>query len=145
MSGGFQKLWRSNSGATAVEFALVMPVFLLLLFGIMEFGRMLWTSHALHDTAIATARCMGVPQLECEENGVYSATKAMAFAKNTAAGWYVSLDSASVTLDHEADCYGLAGFSHVKISHQFSTVVPSLLTSLAGGTGLRAEACFTNH
>lgn len=145
MSGSFQKLWRSRSGASAVEFALVMPVFLLLLFGIIEFCRMLWTSHALHDTAIATARCMGVPQLECEDNGIYSATKAMTFAKSTAAGWYVTLDSASVTLDHEADCYGLAGFSKVKISHRFSTIVPSLLTSFAGGTGLKGEACFTNH
>lgn len=145
MSGGLQKLWRSCSGATAVEFALVMPVFLLLLFGIIEFGRLLWTSHALHDTAIATARCMGVPQFECEDNGIYSATKAMTFAQKTAAGWYVSLDSASVTLDHAAECYGLAGFSRAVISHQFSTVVPRLLTSLAGGTALKAEACFTNH
>lgn len=58
MTSRFQNLWRSRNGAAAVEFALVMPVFLLMLFGIEELGRLFWTSHALHETAIATARLL---------------------------------------------------------------------------------------
>ncbi|MCZ7451297.1 pilus assembly protein [Agrobacterium rhizogenes] len=145
MKSVIQKFWKSRCGASAVEFALVMPLFLLMLFGMIEFGRLFWTTHALHDTAIATARCMGIPQIECEDGEVYSASKAVAFARTTAAGWFVALDTASITLNHNANCHGLAGFSQVEIIHEFNTVVPRLLTSLAGGTKLRAEACFTNH
>ncbi|HXV32132.1 MAG TPA: TadE/TadG family type IV pilus assembly protein [Sinorhizobium sp.] len=146
VSREFLELWRSRSGAGAVEFALVMPVFLLMLFGTIEYGRLFWTKHALHDTAIATARCMGVPQLECEDEGVYDDTKAKAFAQDTAAGWFVSVDPTSVTLDRNASCHGLAGdFSRVEITYQFATAVPALLTSLAGGTNLKTEACYTNH
>jgi len=38
---------RGNSGATAVEFALVAPLLFLLLFGIIEFGRAWWTKNSL--------------------------------------------------------------------------------------------------
>lgn len=140
-----QKLRRSRSGASAVEFALVMPAFLLMLFGIVEFGRLFWTSHALHETAIATARCMGIPQLECEDGGAYSTSKVITFAETKAAGWFVNLDPASIALDHNASCYGLAGFSQVNLTYQFTTALPGLLTSLAGGTDLVAQACYTNH
>ncbi|AVA24572.1 TadE family protein [Rhizobium sp. NXC24] len=145
MKRAIRKIWQSRSGASAVEFALVAPVFFLMLFGMIELGRLLWTSHALHDTAIATARCMGIPQTECEDGGTYSASKAAAFARSTATGWFVGLDDASVTLDHDASCHGLAGFSQVKITYQFITVVPDLLMSLSGGTNLTADACYTNH
>ena len=37
--------WRQDSGATAVEFALVAPILLLLVFGIIEYG--LWFSDSL--------------------------------------------------------------------------------------------------
>ncbi|MGP4727592.1 TadE/TadG family type IV pilus assembly protein [Agrobacterium deltaense] len=145
MKSVIQKFRKSRSGASAVEFALVMPVFLLMLFGMIEFGRLFWTSHALHDVAIATVRCMGIPQMECEDGDMYSASKATAFARTTAAGWFVALDTASITLDHDVSCHGLAGFSQVKITHEFKTVMPALLTSLAGGTKLQAKACYTNH
>ncbi|MEF0943880.1 TadE/TadG family type IV pilus assembly protein [Rhizobium sp. BR 362] len=145
MKRAIRKIWQSHSGASAVEFALVAPVFFLMLFGMIELGRLLWTSHALHDTAIATARCMGIPQTECEDGGAYSASKAAAFARSTAVGWFVGLDAASVTLDHDASCHGLDGFSQVKITYQFITVVPDLLMSLSGGTNLTADACYTNH
>lgn len=33
---------RAEEGVTAIEFAIVMPVFLLLVFGVFEFGRAFW-------------------------------------------------------------------------------------------------------
>ncbi|URK86425.1 hypothetical protein LP421_04920 (plasmid) [Rhizobium sp. RCAM05350] len=54
-----------------------------------EFARLFWTTHALHETAIATARCMGIPQLECEAGGAYSAESAVTFARSKAAGWLI--------------------------------------------------------
>ncbi|WP_221792291.1 TadE/TadG family type IV pilus assembly protein [Aquisediminimonas sediminicola] len=42
MSGFLSRLRRSRSGATAAEFALVLPVLLLFLLGIIEVGRLMW-------------------------------------------------------------------------------------------------------
>ncbi|QAB00913.1 MULTISPECIES: TadE/TadG family type IV pilus assembly protein [Agrobacterium tumefaciens complex] len=141
----FLNLTRERSGTAAIEFALVLPVFLLLLFGMIEFARLFWTTHALHETAIATARCMGIPQTECEDGGVYSSDNAIAFAKNKAAGWLIQLDSVAIALDRNSSCHGLEGLSRVEIEYRFTTVMPSFLTSLAGGTQLKAEACYTNY
>jgi len=145
MKCSLQDLIRERSGASAVEFALVAPVFLLMLFGMIEFARLFWTTHALHETAIATARCMGIPQLECETGGAYSSENAVAFAQSKAAGWLIQIDPTAIVLDRDSSCNGLEGLSSVAIDYQFTTVVPNFLTSLVGGTELKAEACYTNY
>jgi Flp pilus assembly protein TadG len=38
---------KGNRGATVVEFAMVLPLFLLLLFGIIEFGRYFFVQHTV--------------------------------------------------------------------------------------------------
>lgn len=88
---------------------------------------------------------MGIPQLECEDEGVYSAFKAIVFAEDKGAGWLVNLDPTSIALNNDANCYGLEGFSQVKLTYRFATALPDLLTSLAGGTALMAQACYTNQ
>jgi hypothetical protein len=145
MTRSIRNLFRACSGASAVEFALVAPVFLLMLFGMIEFARLFWTTHALHETALATARCMGIPQLECEDGGAYSSKNAIAFARSKAAGWLIQLDLSAIVLDRNSSCHGLEGLSRVSIDYRFTTVVPNFLTSLAGGTQLKAEACYTNY
>ncbi|MGH9904171.1 MAG: TadE family protein [Pyrinomonadaceae bacterium] len=47
---------RGQSGATLVEFAIGATVFLTAMFGIIEFGRLLWTHNALADAARRAAR-----------------------------------------------------------------------------------------
>ena len=47
---------RSNSGSTAVEFAFVAPLLLLLLFSIVEFGRGWWAKSSLQYAAERAAR-----------------------------------------------------------------------------------------
>lgn len=145
MTRAIQNLLREHSGASAVEFALVAPIFLLMLFGMIEFARMFWTTHALHETAIATARCMGIPQIECEDGGVYSPESAISFAISKAGGWLILLDAENIVLDRNATCQGVEGLSKAVIEYRFATVAPGFLTSLAGGTRLRAEACYTNY
>lgn len=145
MKHPIRKFVRDPTGASAVEFALVAPVFLLLLFGMIEFARLFWATHALHETAIATARCMGIPQIQCEDGGTYSSENAIAFAKSKAAGWLIQLDPTAITLDRNASCNGLPSLSKARIEYQFTTVVPNLLMSLVGGTQLGAEACYTNY
>jgi Flp pilus assembly protein TadG len=50
-------LARDQRAATAVEFAIVVGPLILLLFGIIEFGRALWMLNALHYSSEEAARC----------------------------------------------------------------------------------------
>ena len=47
---------RNQRGAALVELAIVSTVFFTVLFGILEFGRLLWTHNALEDAARRGAR-----------------------------------------------------------------------------------------
>jgi Flp pilus assembly protein TadG len=42
---------KNERGATLVEFAIVSTMFLSVLFGVIEFGRLFWTHNALRDAA----------------------------------------------------------------------------------------------
>ncbi|MEW6751086.1 MAG: TadE/TadG family type IV pilus assembly protein [Candidatus Latescibacterota bacterium] len=52
--------WRSQSGNAVVEFALVLPILFLLVFGITEFGRALMTSNVLYSAAREGARLAAI-------------------------------------------------------------------------------------
>jgi len=54
-----------RAGATAVEFAILGPLLLVLLIGIIEFGRMLWVENALQYAVAQAARCMTVDTSVC--------------------------------------------------------------------------------
>lgn len=47
---------RARSGAAATEFALVLPVFILFLLGMIEFGRLFWVQVSLRLAVEQTAR-----------------------------------------------------------------------------------------
>src|SRR5512138_1362814 len=75
--GLLARLWRARSGATAVEMAFLLPVFMLFLLGICEFGRALWTQTALQFAVEAAARCAAVsPSLCTPTVEAYAASQA---------------------------------------------------------------------
>ena len=54
---GLVRRWRrSVSGTSAVEMAIVLPVFLAMVMGIIEFGRLFWVQSSLRHSAEQTAR-----------------------------------------------------------------------------------------
>jgi Flp pilus assembly protein TadG len=60
----WRKLAHDQHGATALEFAFVVPLLLLLLLGTIDLGRLLWTRAALDYAVAQAARCMAVsPQI----------------------------------------------------------------------------------
>ena len=136
---------RSAAGASAVEFALVVTPFILLVFGVTEYGRLLWTRTAIQETAIATARCMGVKQTSCATTGAYSQSKTNTFIQSQAHSWSITIPNSAVALDQSTSCQGVSGFSRVAINVTFQTAVPILLGSLANGVALSAVACFPNQ
>jgi len=76
-------LWRSRSGVAAVESAFVLPLTLLMLLGIIETGRALWTQSALTFAVQEAARCASVRPAVC---GDAASIAAFAAAQAPAAG-----------------------------------------------------------
>ncbi len=83
-----------RKGATLVEFAFVGGLFLLLIMGVIEVGRLLWTLNALHYGAQQAARCAAVNSSLCGTNTLLQSWAAgiggstlpgTAFTLNTAA------------------------------------------------------------
>jgi hypothetical protein len=117
----------------------------LIVIGFAEFGRLVWISEVLQETASEGARCMGLRSTSCAAAGVYSAGNTTAYVVSVASARGVVITAATVTLNNVASCGGAAGFSSVAISYDFRTVVPILLTSLGAGFTVPATACFPNN
>ncbi|HTV45630.1 MAG TPA: TadE/TadG family type IV pilus assembly protein [Stellaceae bacterium] len=147
---GLRALSRARDGATAVEFALVAPLFLALVFGTLEFGRLLWTEQALQETAIAGARCVAIAQgsnptnSPCTSGGSYSSTTAITYIQGIASGWGLSLPSADIS-PNPAGNGGCAGLSQVTVTSTFKSVVPELIQLSSSGITLTASACYPNN
>jgi Flp pilus assembly protein TadG len=123
-----------RGGAATVEFAMVLVPLLLLIFGIFEFGRLLWTREALQETATA--------------GGSYSAANTTSYIEGVASNWGMTLASANIALNSNATCAGVTaanGFSNVTITYTFQSIAPDIVTALSGGTTLTTTACFPNY
>ncbi|MBR0712821.1 TadE/TadG family type IV pilus assembly protein [Bradyrhizobium liaoningense] len=57
--------WRDRRGTTALEFGLTAPAFFLFLFGVIEFGLLLWTQIGLQHGVEMAARCASVNSVLC--------------------------------------------------------------------------------
>lgn len=138
MSDVLARFRTASGGASAVEFALVATPFLLMMFGVVEYGRLLWTHHALTQSAIATARCVALPQEECAGGPA----GARDFAQTTAQGWGIRIEPAEIAIETDIACGGIAGFARTQISTTFTTALPEMFLALAGGERIVTSACF---
>jgi Flp pilus assembly protein TadG len=132
----------STQGAGAVEFALVSLPLLLLIFGVIEFGRAMWTREGLQQVAIAGARCVGMVQTNCGTSGTYSSSMALSYIESQAASWSIKLTASNITVTNPTTCAGISGFAQVSITYTFASVVPTLISQFKGGIPLSASACF---
>lgn len=131
---------RRTDGAAAVEFALVLGPLVVLLVGVIEVGRLIWSGHALDEVAIAAARCVGLHAPGCASNEVIVPTKAIAFAQDAALVWGLALVPEDVSLATTQGCAVTTGFPRVALTYRFDSVLPGL-----SGTELDAEACFPSQ
>lgn len=145
MKAALVRFARCRRGASAVEFAIIAVPLFLLLFGIIEFSRAMWIREAISQTAIAAARCVGIPQSQCAADGAYDEKRTVAFVEAKAKGWYITLAPASISIDTAASCSGVSGFTRITLNYTFRSVVPELLTVMSGPIQLSASACFPNH
>ena len=148
MSGRLRRFARARDAATAVEFAFILPLLLVLVFGIFEFARLMWTREALAETAAAGARCMAMSATSCQSGGAYSSSGTTTYIQGVGNTWGLSLTASNLTLNNNTTCSGVSatkGFSSVTITYSFASVVPNEIVALAGGESLSGAACYPNQ
>ena len=120
-------VWRACDGATAIEMAFLLPVFLGFLLGIEEFGRALWTQTALQFAVEAAARCAVVSPSTCADVPSYAATQAFGLSIPASAFTYTqNANSAGTTLCQGTSSSGTGG-AVVSASYAFQAAVPQLV------------------
>lgn len=72
------RMLAAENGVTAIEYALLLPILLVLVFGIIDAGRVIWTQATLDHAAEAAARCGAVDAVKC---GTPEAIKAYAIER----------------------------------------------------------------
>ena len=123
---------RRQRGQTLVEFALIVPIFALLLFALLDFGRVVYVQNTITQAAREAIR---VAMLEPSDSSAkYSAIRAAAL--NAAPG--VGLTSADVDGAGCTDCFYPNGTEPgslvvVRVSNSVSLMTP-LLAQVLGGT-----------
>lgn len=85
----------STRGTAAIEYAIILPALLVCLLGIMDTGRLFWTSTTLQRAVASAARCGGIPAPDC-------GTVAQIKDKAVKEAWSITLDPAAVNVLTEA-------------------------------------------
>jgi len=58
-------LGRDTSGTSLIEFAVLLPVFVAMVFGMIDLGRMFWVQTAMQHAAEMAARCATINTGSC--------------------------------------------------------------------------------
>ena len=130
-----------DRGATAVEFALLLPVLLLLLFGIIDFGRALNAQITLTQAVREGARLASFGQGNA---ATMSQANATVVSRTQAAATGLSPVTVTVTTSCPVNA-GAGVDAVVNVSYAFSFVTPvgaiaAMFGSVAYGSGLTLTA-----
>lgn len=115
-----------DRGALSIEYAVLLPVFLSLVFGVMDLGRLVWTQVTLDRAVQAAARCAAINSTSC---GTNSAVQTYA----TTQTWGLTTAASNFTVTHPS-----CGVT-VSASLPFQLVVPWPGVNLST---LSATACY---
>lgn len=102
-------------GATAVEFALVVPVFLLIVVAILEFGRMFWIQNSIQ-FAVEEAGRFAMVNITATE------TQLQTYAQSQLFG----LSPTGISFSAPLETSGGTNFRSITGSYQFDFVIPLL-------------------
>ena len=111
-------LRKHSEGATVVEFALVAPMLLVFVFGLMEGARAIWTFQTLQETAFASARCLVIGRSPCD-----STANAKNYAVSRAAQYRLTVPLSAVIAEKGVTCDGVSGQGRVQIALPYTVVL----------------------
>lgn len=130
-----RRFGRARDGVTAVEFAVIAPLLIVLTLGVMEAALLGWTQIVLQLTAAQTARCMALGTSACSNPTSYAVTMANSWLFPDA------VTASGVSLASSTTCNSAPGhYSKATITAQFAGM--SGLPGLLGGGQLSAYACY---
>ena len=132
-----RRFLRCARGVTAVEFALVAPMFMMFMFLIIDGARAVWTYQTLQEVASSAARCAALKSSSCA-----TASDVQSFAVARANGFGVPLTTGAVTLTASATCQSVTNMAKVAIVTSYQGATTKLLP--APISTLTAESCFPN-
>jgi len=124
----WNRLAAARDGTTTVELAIVMMALILLIFGIIEWGRLLWTRQAVMHAADAAMRCVSISSPLC--TGTNSPAS---YAVTVAANDGITLPVASVTytapttIPCNSTTGGALQYYQVSVSYTFSSPMTTLI------------------
>lgn len=107
-----------RDGVTAIEFALLLPFFVVLLFGVIEFGQVLFLQAALQHAVTEAARCATISGAAGSTPDCSSAGTVASYATTQAYGIGVAADTFSTS--------NPSGFNCVAASYPFLVAIPLL-------------------
>jgi len=120
------------AGAVAIEYAIILPVLLIALLGVMDLGRLFWSYATIANAAETAARCFAIKAAACQ-----TATATQNYAATQAYGMAINASSFTVTTP--------ACGVRVAVSYAFSFVVPWFYVVPFGGSNtitLSTATCY---
>lgn len=122
-----------HRGSTVVEFAIVLPVLLMFLLGLIDCGRLLWSNATLAHAVATASRCAVVNTAACG-----TTTAIQSYAAATA--WGLALSSSAFTVTKPTCGIQVAG------TMTFTFFIPWLYGSAPYGSSnamtLNSVACY---
>jgi len=118
----FRTLWRSSAGLAAIEFAIMMPVFLVILVGAVDLGSMLFQDYKLDQAVAAGAQYAAV-----NPSSVNSTSGALLASSIAAA---------------VEDANGTAWANDVVVVNDGPTVIVTNGAAVTSGTDANANNCY---
>ena len=114
-----------NKGAAVVEFALVLPLLLMIIFGIIEFGRLFWVKQILTYAAREGGRAAIIPGA--------TNTSVQTAIDNAMSGSGLTAYTIQRTPNDVSTASGGASITiKVSISYNDVTLIPGFLSALVG-------------
>lgn len=134
---------RKENGATLVEFAIILPVFILLIFGIIEFSLLLYNKGMITHASREGARA----GIVFNPNNRMSENEIRAEVNNYIQNNLVSFSPSDPVIDVPNICPEGASSGQeltVNVSYNYSfLVLPDFIADLAGVINLESEAVMT--
>ena len=122
---------RARRGAVAIEFALGLPIFLAMVYGVFEFVRIFWTQNTMEFAVQEAARYTIV-------NPKASNVEIAAIVQEKAAGLDVSRITVKVVFEADSTgtgSVGANGFVNITGIYKYTPVIP-LVLPVAGSSGI---------
>ncbi len=107
-------LRQDATGAATVEFALVAPLLLAFIFGIMEAALALWTWQVAQETVYATARCVAIDDVQCNSDA-----KARQFSVNRMEAAGITMPTSAFRIERNVTCNGMNKMDRVIVTFPY--------------------------